>query len=89
MVGSVQRVLVEGPSRKTVENKTTPQMSGRSENGRIVNFDGDATLTGRFVDVQITAAWTNSLQAEVIAVLDDNPAREAHSRPEVCEVRTA
>jgi tRNA-2-methylthio-N6-dimethylallyladenosine synthase len=71
MIGSVQRILVEGSSRKTVEHKTEPQMSGRSENGRVVNFDGDDTLTGKFVDVRIVDAWTNSLQGEVVAVVDD------------------
>ena len=64
-------LLVDGLSRKTVEHKTTPQMSGRSENGRVVNFDGDETLTGKFVDVRIVDAWTNSLQGEVVAVVDD------------------
>ncbi len=70
MVGSVQRILVEGPSRKTLEHKTTPQMSGRTENSRVVNFDGDESLIGKFVDVRITASWTNSLQGELITIDD-------------------
>jgi tRNA-2-methylthio-N6-dimethylallyladenosine synthase len=88
MIGSVQRVLVEGLSRKTVEHKTTPQMSGRSENGRVVNFDGDETLIGKFVDVRIVDAWTNSLQGEVIAVVDDRSA-SAYTSETTREARTA
>jgi tRNA-2-methylthio-N6-dimethylallyladenosine synthase len=88
MIGSVQRVLVEGLSRKTVEHKTAPQMSGRSENGRVVNFDGDETLIGKFVDVRIVDAWTNSLQAEVVAVVDDRSA-SAYPSETTREARTA
>jgi tRNA-2-methylthio-N6-dimethylallyladenosine synthase len=62
MVGKVQRVLVEGPSRKSDR-----QMSGRSENNRVINFDGGAELTGRFVDVVVTDAYAHSLQGEIVA----------------------
>jgi tRNA-2-methylthio-N6-dimethylallyladenosine synthase len=62
MVGTVQRVLVEGVSRKSES-----QMSGRTENNRVVNFDGDASLVGSFVDVEITDAYTNSLQGVIVA----------------------
>jgi len=89
MIGSVQRVLVEGPSRKTLEAKSTPQMSGRSENGRVVNFDGDESLVGKFVDVEITAAWTNSLQGKVISALDDHHGMDTHAVESVREVGTA
>lgn len=58
MVGSTQRVLVEKPSRKG-----TGQVCGRTENMRWVNFDGDRSLIGRFVDVVITEALPNSLRA--------------------------
>jgi tRNA-2-methylthio-N6-dimethylallyladenosine synthase len=57
MVGSVQRVLVERPSRRDPR-----QMAGRTENNRWVNFDGDARLIHHFVDVQITEAMNNSLR---------------------------
>ncbi len=57
MVGTVQRVLVEGPSRRD-----PCQLAGRSENNRVVNFEGPASLTGRFVDVVITEALPNSLR---------------------------
>src|SRR6478672_9653787 len=51
MVGSVQTVLVEGPSRKNPR-----EMTGRTENMRYVNFPGDARMVGAFVDVEITQA---------------------------------
>ncbi len=80
MTGSIQRVLVEGVSRKNAA-----QMSGRSENNRVVNFYGDASLTGQFVDVRITDAYRHSLQAEltdqaVITPLSDKAVmnREKH-----------
>jgi len=57
MVGTTQRVLVERPSRKDAR-----QMTGRTENMRWVNFDGDTSLIGRFVDVVITEALPNSLR---------------------------
>ncbi len=60
MVDTVQRVLVEGVSRKS-----DTQISGRTENNRVVNFAGDRSLIGQFVEVKITHAFTNSLQAEV------------------------
>lgn len=61
MVGTIQTVLVEGPSRKD-----SAQMSGRTENNRVVNFDAQPHLIGEFVDVRITEALPNSLRAEFI-----------------------
>lgn len=63
MVGTVQRVLVERPAKKDPK-----QMAGRTENNRVVNFDGHARLIGKFVDLQITEALPNSLRGYVIAV---------------------
>jgi len=63
MVGTVQRVLVDRPARKDPR-----QMSGRTENNRVVNFDGDESLIGQFVDVRITQALPNSLRGEIAAV---------------------
>jgi len=60
MVGSVQRVLVEGVSKKR-----TNEMTGRTENMRFVNFPGDPRMIGRFVDVTITEAMSNSLRGRV------------------------
>ncbi|WP_303903350.1 tRNA (N6-isopentenyl adenosine(37)-C2)-methylthiotransferase MiaB [Thiohalomonas denitrificans] len=59
MVGSEQRILVEGPSRKDPN-----QLSGRTENNRVVNFHGDGSLIGQFVDVRITEALPNSLRGK-------------------------
>jgi tRNA-2-methylthio-N6-dimethylallyladenosine synthase len=62
MVGSVQRVLVERPSRRDAQ-----QLAGRTGNNRWVNFDGDARLINRFVDVAITEALNNSLRGRLLA----------------------
>jgi len=62
MVGSVQRVLVEGRAKKTPH-----QLSGRTENNRVVNFDGPARLIGQFADVHITEALSHSLRGRYVA----------------------
>ena len=61
MVGSVQRVLVDRPARKDPN-----EISGRTENNRVVNFAGPASLIGSFADVTITAALPNSLRGELV-----------------------
>jgi tRNA-2-methylthio-N6-dimethylallyladenosine synthase len=61
MVGTVRRVLVEGPSRKDPN-----EMMGRTEDNRVVNFAGSARLIGHFVDVTIIRAMPNSLRGEVL-----------------------
>ena len=61
MVGTTQSVLVEKPSKKNPR-----QLSGRTENMRWVNFDGDASLIGGFVDVVITEALPNSLRGRLV-----------------------
>ncbi len=63
MVGSVQRVLVDRPSRKNPD-----ELAGRTENNRVVNFAGPRKLIGRFVDLRITEAFPNSLRGELLAV---------------------
>ena len=65
MVGTEQRILVEGPSRKN-----PAQMAGRTENNRVVNFDGGPELVGRFVRVRIVEALPNSLRGEFVAMDD-------------------
>jgi tRNA-2-methylthio-N6-dimethylallyladenosine synthase len=60
MVGTRQRILVEGYSKRNPQ-----QLAGRTENNRVVNFDGNPRLVGRFVDVIITEALRNSLRARV------------------------
>ncbi len=61
MVGTMQRVLVEKPSRKDGR-----QLSGRTENNRVVNFDGPAGLIGHFAEVAITEALPNSLRGRLL-----------------------
>jgi tRNA-2-methylthio-N6-dimethylallyladenosine synthase len=61
MVGTVQRVLVDRPARKDPR-----EISGRTENNRVVNFAGDQSLIGTFVDVRISDALPNSLRGELL-----------------------
>lgn len=60
MVGTTQRVLVEGPARKDPD-----QLCGRTENNRVVNFDGSPELIGQFVELTITEALPNSLRGQI------------------------
>ncbi|MFZ1830642.1 MAG: tRNA (N6-isopentenyl adenosine(37)-C2)-methylthiotransferase MiaB [Candidatus Competibacteraceae bacterium] len=66
MIGSVQRVLVDKRSRKDER-----QLAGRTENNRVVNFDGPPHLIGRFTDVVITEALPNSLRGRRVVNLPD------------------
>jgi len=61
MVGSTQRVLVEGLSRKNES-----ELAGRTASNRVVNFPGPARLTNAYVDVRITAALHHSLRGELL-----------------------
>jgi tRNA-2-methylthio-N6-dimethylallyladenosine synthase len=65
MVGTVQRVLVEGLSRKD-DN----ELAGRTDNNRIVNFIGGSATSARlihqFVDLRITSALPHSLRGEIV-----------------------
>jgi tRNA-2-methylthio-N6-dimethylallyladenosine synthase len=61
MVGSVQRVLVEGISKKDEH-----ELAGRTDNNRVVNFQGNPRLVNKFIDVRITSAMPHSLRGEVI-----------------------
>jgi tRNA-2-methylthio-N6-dimethylallyladenosine synthase len=72
MVGTVQRVLVDRVSRKR-----TDQVSGRTENNRVVNFDAAPELIGQFVDVRITEALPNSLRAELLGPCSAMPRQRA------------
>jgi tRNA-2-methylthio-N6-dimethylallyladenosine synthase len=60
LVGGVQRVLVERPSRKN-----SRELAGRTECNRVVNFAGEPAMIGRFVDVAITEALPNSLRGRL------------------------
>lgn len=66
MVGTVQKILVEGVSRKSED-----EVSGRTENNRVVNFPADRSVIGKFVEVRITAAYPNSLRGELLEVAGD------------------
>lgn len=61
MIGQTVRILVEGESKKN-----SLQMTGRTENNRVVNFAGHSRLAGYFVDVLITEAMPNSLRGRVV-----------------------
>jgi tRNA-2-methylthio-N6-dimethylallyladenosine synthase len=61
MVGTVQTVLVEGPSKKNPN-----EVTGRTENMRFVNFAGPPRLVGQFVEVEITEALSNSLRGRIV-----------------------
>ena len=63
MVNSIQTVLVEGNSKRRFE-----QMSGRTDNNRVVNFDGPANWQGKFVNVRITEKMPNSLRGTAVDV---------------------
>jgi tRNA-2-methylthio-N6-dimethylallyladenosine synthase len=68
MVGSVQRILVEGPSKKG-----NGELQGRTENNRVVNFapgDGGAALLGQMADVRITESLDYTLRGDLVANLD-------------------
>ena len=76
MVGSVQRVLVVGPSKKDAA-----EVMGRTENNRIVNFPVPfmqvGSIIGQFVEVSITQALPHSLRGEVIPGAASGPPPEA------------
>jgi tRNA-2-methylthio-N6-dimethylallyladenosine synthase len=63
-VGTVQRILVEGPSRRPGPGGA-PEFMGRTECNRIVNFAGSPRLVGQMIDVTITEALPHSLRGEV------------------------
>jgi tRNA-2-methylthio-N6-dimethylallyladenosine synthase len=63
MVGKIEKILVERPSRKDPN-----ELAGRTENNRVVNFKGHPRLLGEFVNVRITDALPNSLRGEIVLV---------------------
>ena len=66
MLGTEQRILVEGPSKKDIM-----ELTGRTETNRVVNFVGTPDMIGKFVDVKITDVYTNSLRGEVVRTEDE------------------
>ncbi|NCT49171.1 MAG: tRNA (N6-isopentenyl adenosine(37)-C2)-methylthiotransferase MiaB, partial [Paraglaciecola sp.] len=71
MLGTEQRILVEGPSKKN-----PMELTGRTENNRVVNFEGQPHMIGQFVDVKIVSVFANSLRGEVIRTEADMALRE-------------
>ncbi|MBS0496405.1 MAG: TRAM domain-containing protein, partial [Proteobacteria bacterium] len=61
MVGSIQRVLLEGVSKKNAG-----EFSGRTDNNRVVNLACDPALIGHFINVRITEARSHTLRGEVV-----------------------
>lgn len=61
MMGTVQRVLLEGTSKKNLD-----ELSGRTDNNRVVNLAGNPELIGRFVNVRITEARAHSLRGDLV-----------------------
>ena len=60
MIGRVERILIEGASRKNPQ-----ELAGRTSNNRVVNFSGSSRLIGKLIDVSITAALAHTLRGEV------------------------
>ena len=63
MIGTVQRVLVEGHAKKNAD-----ELAGRTDNNRIVNFAGQPRLIGQFVEVTVTQALSHSLRGEIVTL---------------------
>ena len=82
MLGTVQRILVEGTSRKSLM-----ELSGRTENNRVVNFEGTPDMVGKFVDVEIVDVYTNSLRGKIVRTEAEMGLRIAES-PESVIART-
>jgi tRNA-2-methylthio-N6-dimethylallyladenosine synthase len=61
MIGTTQTILVEGPSKKDAK-----QLRGRTENNRVVNFEGPQNLIGNFINIKITEALPNSLRGALL-----------------------
>lgn len=82
MQGTVQRILVEGTSRKNIM-----ELSGRTENNRVVNFEGTPDMIGKFVDVEIVDVYPNSLRGKVV-LTEDEMALRLHESPASVIART-
>lgn len=78
MLGTEQRILVEGPSKKDIM-----ELTGRTETNRVVNFMGTPDMIGKFVDVKITDVYTNSLRGEVVRTEDEMGLRVVESAASV------
>lgn len=61
MVGTVENILVLGPSKKNPD-----ELSGRTENNRVVNFKGEKTMVGKLIPLKITDSLPNSLRGVIV-----------------------
>jgi tRNA-2-methylthio-N6-dimethylallyladenosine synthase len=90
MIGSTQRVLVEGAAKRN-----PGELCGRSSSNRMVNFAGPRELIGRMVDVTITAARAHTLRGECRVPPEGGECRvppeggECRVPPALGEIRTA
>ncbi|MBW5813820.1 tRNA (N6-isopentenyl adenosine(37)-C2)-methylthiotransferase MiaB [Yersinia kristensenii] len=82
MVGTVQRILVEGTSRKNLM-----ELAGRTENNRVVNFEGTPEMIGKFVDVEIVDVYASSLRGILVRTEDQMDLR-IHESPQSVIART-
>src|SRR3546814_9526412 len=82
MLGTTQRILVEKPSRRDPK-----ELSGRTENNRIVNFVGQPRLIGQMIDVRITQTMTNTLKGEIVTRVSDGGDR-ARSEEHTSELQS-
>lgn len=73
MVGTTQRILIEGVSKKNRD-----ELCGRTDNNRMVNFPGRPEEIGGFTNVNITAALTHSLRGEIVAGVIRDSGRKGH-----------
>lgn len=78
MLGTEQRILVEGPSKKDLM-----ELRDRTENNRVVNFEGSPDLIGQFVDVKIVDVFPNSLRGELLRTEQEMNLRIATSPSEM------
>ncbi|WP_281560117.1 tRNA (N6-isopentenyl adenosine(37)-C2)-methylthiotransferase MiaB [Thalassomonas sp. RHCl1] len=78
MLGTEQRILVEGPSKKN-----PMELRGRTENNRIVNFVAPHHVIGQFVDVKITDVYANSLRGDLVREESEMGLRIAHSPADI------
>lgn len=67
MVGTTQRILVEGHAKRDAT-----ELMGRTENNRAVNFVGHESLIGHMIDVTITEARANTFRADVLHITEPN-----------------
>ncbi|CNE88471.1 (dimethylallyl)adenosine tRNA methylthiotransferase [Yersinia bercovieri] len=82
MIGTVQRILVEGPSRKNAM-----ELAGRTENNRVVNFDGTPSMIGQFVDVEIIDVYASSLRG-ILRRTEQQMDLRVHESPQSVIART-